>query len=87
MTLYSKDHPAAVLLVFSLPLILSGMLQQLYSWADAYIVGHVVGEEALAAVGMTTAVSNLFTMSMTGFTPVSYTHLDVYKRQLLICDG
>lgn len=68
MTLYSKDHPAAVLLVFSLPLILSGMLQQLYSWADAYIVGHVVGEEALAAVGMTTAVSNLFTMSMTGFT-------------------
>ena len=41
MTLYSKDHPAAVLLVFSLPLILSGMLQQLYSWADAYIVGHV----------------------------------------------
>lgn len=59
MTLYSKDHPAAVLLVFSLPLILSGMLQQLYSWADAYIVGHVVGEEALAAVGMTTAVSNL----------------------------
>ena len=46
MTLYSKDHPAAVLLVFSLPLILSGMLQQLYSWADAYIVGHVVGEEA-----------------------------------------
>lgn len=68
MTLYSKDHPAAVLLVFSLPLILSGMLQQLYSWADAYIVGHVVGEEALAAVGMTTAISNLFTMSMTGFT-------------------
>ena len=65
MTLYSKDHPAAVLLVFSLPLILSGMLQQLYSWA---IVGHVVGEEALAAVGMTTAISNLFTMSMTGFT-------------------
>lgn len=67
MALYSKDHPAAVLLSFSLPLILSGMLQQLYSWADAYIVGHVVGEKALAAVGMTTAVSNLFALSMTGF--------------------
>lgn len=25
---------------FSMPLVLSGILQQLYSWADAFIIGH-----------------------------------------------
>lgn len=29
------------------------MLQQLYSWADAFIVGKVEGETALAAIGAT----------------------------------
>lgn len=42
---------ALELLRFSLPLILSGVLQQLYNWADAFIVGNVEGEAALAAVG------------------------------------
>ena len=32
------------LIRFSLPLILSGVLQQLYNWADAFIVGNVDGE-------------------------------------------
>ena len=32
---------------FSLPLILSGILQQLYNWVDAFIVGTVEGELAL----------------------------------------
>ena len=39
------------LVSFSLPLVLSGVLQQLYQWADAFIVGNVEGELALAAVG------------------------------------
>ena len=41
---------AYILVKFSLPLMLSGILQQLYNWADAFIVGNVVGELALAAV-------------------------------------
>lgn len=53
---------------FSVPLILSGILQQLYSWADAFIVGHFVGEEALAAIGATSAIFNLFILVITGFT-------------------
>lgn len=59
---------AGVLVRFSLPLILSGILQQLYNWADAFIVGNVVGEVALAAVGSTTMVIYLYTMTITGFT-------------------
>ena len=36
---------AYILVKFSLPLMLSGILQQLYNWADAFIVGNVVGED------------------------------------------
>ncbi len=72
MTL-SKDSQrfrdvAAELIRFSLPLILSGVLQQLYNWADAFIVGNVEGETALAAVGSTTSTINFYVMAITGFT-------------------
>lgn len=56
------------LVLFSLPLILSGLLQQLYNWADAFIVGNVEGEIPLAAIGATASVSNLLVMLITGFT-------------------
>ena len=56
------------LINFSLPLILSGILQQLYNWADAFIVGNVDGELSLAAIGATTTPINFFVMAITGFT-------------------
>lgn len=56
------------LIKFSLPLILSGMLQQLYNWADAFIVGNVEGENSLAAIGATSSLTNFFITLMTGFT-------------------
>ena len=59
---------AAQLIRFCLPLILSGILQQLYSWADAFIVGNVEGENALAAVGSVGSVISLMTLVITGFT-------------------
>lgn len=39
------------ILLFSVPLILGNMLQQLYNTADSIIVGNFVGSNALAAVG------------------------------------
>ena len=59
---------ARALVEFSIPLILSGVLQQLYSWADAFIVGNMEGGAALAAIGSTTPVIYLFTGAITGFT-------------------
>lgn len=56
------------LISFSLPLILSGVLQQLYHWADAFIVGNVDGEISLAAIGSTTTPINFFITTITGFT-------------------
>jgi len=58
------------LITFSLPLILSGILQQLYSWADAFIVGHSgpEGELMLASIGATATITMLLVNTMTGFT-------------------
>lgn len=53
---------------FALPLILSGLLQQLFNWVDAFIVGNVEGELALGAIGATSITCNLFITVMTGFT-------------------
>ena len=52
---------------FSLPLILSGVLQQLYSWADAFVVGNVAGEDSLAAIGAASTPVNLFVTGVNGF--------------------
>lgn len=65
---HDVNQIAAILIKFSLPLIFSGILQQLYNWADAFIVGNVEGELALAAVGATTAVINFYVTAITGFT-------------------
>ena len=56
------------LIWFSLPLILSGILQQLYNWADAFIVGNFEGELSLSAIGGTTTPINFFVTTITGFT-------------------
>lgn len=40
------------ILLFSVPLILGNLLQQLYNTADSIIVGNFVGSNALAAVGL-----------------------------------
>lgn len=47
------------LIIFSIPLILSGMLQLLFNAADIIVVGRFAGETALAAVGSTSSLTNL----------------------------
>ena len=44
---------------FSIPLILTGILQLLYNAADIIVVGQFSGKEALAAVGSTNSLINL----------------------------
>ncbi len=44
------------ILLFSLPMLLGNVFQQLYSMADAMIVGRFVGGTALAAVGVAMSV-------------------------------
>ena len=64
----TRGSIARTMISFSIPLIFSGLLQQLYSWADAFIVGNAEGEAALAAIGASSVVSGLFVTVITGFT-------------------
>jgi len=47
------------MLLFMVPLLISRIFQQLYNMVDTMIVGHYLGDSALAAMGATTPVYNL----------------------------
>ena len=47
----SKGPVVRSMLLFAIPMILGDLLQQCYNIADTLIVGHFLGEKALAAVG------------------------------------
>ena len=47
------------MLIFTIPLMFSGILQLLFNAADTIVVGRYAGSEALAAVGSTTSLINL----------------------------
>lgn len=55
------------LLIFSLPLMLSGILQLLFNAADIVVVGRFTGSQALAAVGSTSSLIALFVNFFIGF--------------------
>lgn len=54
------DHPGKALFIFALPMIFGNLFQQLYNITDSVIVGRFVGENALAAVGASYAITNVF---------------------------
>ena len=60
MTDLTNGRISTVLPRFTAPLFISVVFQQLYSIADSLIAGRFVGEEALAAVGASFPVTNIF---------------------------
>lgn len=54
------DHPGKALLFFALPMIFGNLFQQFYNITDSVVVGKFVGEQALAAVGASYAITNVF---------------------------
>lgn len=52
---------AKKMIVFAVPLMLSGILQLLFNAADVIVVGKYAGDASLAAVGSTTSLINLTT--------------------------
>ena len=55
----TKGKPSTLILAFALPIFFANLLQLTYSLVDTRIVGTFLGEDALAAVGATTTLSNL----------------------------
>ena len=54
------DSPGKALLFFVLPMIFGNLFQQFYNITDSVVVGKFVGEQALAAVGASYAITNVF---------------------------
>ena len=61
----TKGDVFKTLLLFTMPLILTGLLQQLYYITDSIIVGNFIGEAALAAIGASSPVLNIFIFIVT----------------------
>lgn len=64
---FTEGRVGRSLLLFSLPLLLSNLLQQLYSVVDSVLLGRLVGAHALAAVAAATPVVMLLLSVVTGF--------------------
>lgn len=54
------ENPLKALIVFAIPMIIGNLFQQAYTMADSAIVGRLVGEKALAAVGAAYSLTNIF---------------------------
>lgn len=54
-------NPIKGILIFMIPIIFGNIFQHMYNMVDTIIVGHILGEEALAAVGATSALYGFFT--------------------------
>ena len=65
----TTGKPLKNILVFAIPIMLSGLIQQCYNVADTYIVGQYISANALAAVGSVGPMSSLLmglAMGVTG---------------------
>ncbi len=54
-------------IIFAIPVLLTNLMQQLYNAADIMVVGNFADSDALAAVGSTSALTNLIVNLFVGF--------------------
>ncbi len=80
-----------LLIKFTIPLILGNLFQLTYNAVDSIIVGHFVGKEALAAVGICNPISTLMILFLNGLcmgagilmgTQYGAKEYDTLKRQI-----
>ena len=65
----TRGNPLKNILIFAIPVMLSGLIQQCYNVADTYIAGQFISANALAAIGSVGPMSSLLmglAMGMTG---------------------
>lgn len=64
----TEGNPLKIILKFGIPLFIGRIFQLFYSLADTRIVGSILGETALAAVGATSPLNDLLLGLLTGVT-------------------
>ena len=58
--------PWKQIILFTLPMLIGNVAQQLYSTVDSIVVGRYVGDNALAAVGSASPILNLLLVLFVG---------------------
>ena len=59
-------EPWKQIVMFTLPMLIGNIAQQLYSTVDSIVVGKYVGDNALSAVGSATPILNLLLVLFVG---------------------
>ena len=67
--LMTEGNTVSLILLFSVPMLIGNLFQQVYNLVDSVIVGQYVGADALAAIGATTSVTFLFFALCNGIGP------------------
>ena len=62
----TEGTPWKKIVLFTVPMLLGNIAQQLYSTVDSIVVGKYVGDNALAAVGSATPILNLLLVLFIG---------------------
>ena len=68
MNKLTEGTPLKLIVRFAIPLFIGRLFQLFYSVVDTRIVGDILGETALAAVGSTSTLSDLLLGLLTGIT-------------------
>ena len=64
----TKGKPLKLIFQFALPVLIGNVFQLLYNLIDTRIVGEILGEQALAAVGATNSINSLIIGFLIGMT-------------------
>ena len=64
----TTGRPLRMIILFTIPIILGNIFQQLYNIGDAKVVSFYLDQNAFASVGMTAVVSNMVIGLLNGFT-------------------
>ena len=62
----TKGNIIRLLIAFSVPLLIGNIFQQLYNVVDTKVVGEMLGEDALAAIGASSPIFNLIIGALNG---------------------
>ena len=64
----TSGNPLKLIVIFAIPILIGNIFQQLYNIVDTTIIGHVLGDNALASIGATTPIYNLVINFANGLT-------------------
>ena len=70
-----------MLVQFTVPLVLGNLFQLTYNAVDSIIVGHFVGKEALAAVGICNPITTLMILFLNGLHGSSHPYGNAVRSQ------